>query len=94
MIDELDLAFEDDQIDRTKPRHRRGRGGKKSSGRSGVAFLMAFILLAVLGGGAYFGYTKVRGYFTAADYDGTGAAPYASATASRVAAGARPSSPC
>jgi peptidoglycan lytic transglycosylase G len=75
MIDELDLAFSDDQIDRTRPRHRRGRGGKKSSGRSGVAFLMAFILLAVLGGGAYFGYTKVRGYFTAADYDGTGGDP-------------------
>jgi UPF0755 protein len=75
MIDELDLAFADDQIDRTRPRHRRGRGGKKSSGRSGIAFLMAFILLAVLGGGAYFGYTKVRGYFTAADYDGAGGDP-------------------
>ena len=75
MIDELDLAFADDQIDRTRPRHRRGRGGKKSSGRSGVAFLMAFILLAVLGGGVYFGYTKVRGYFTAADYDGAGGDP-------------------
>jgi UPF0755 protein len=74
MIDELDLAF-DEHADKTKPRHRRGRGGKKSTGRSGVAFLMAFILLAVLGGGVYFGYTKVKGFFTAADYDGAGTDP-------------------
>jgi UPF0755 protein len=72
MIDELDLAF-DEHAERGRPRHRRGnRGGKKSSGKSAVAFLMAFILLAVLGGGAYFGYNKVKGFFTAADYDGAG----------------------
>lgn len=76
MIDELDLAF-DEQAERGKPRHRRGARGKdskdgKSGGKSAVAFLMAFILLAVLGGGVYFGYNKVRGYFTAADYDGAG----------------------
>jgi UPF0755 protein len=70
MIDELDLAFDD--ADPTKPRHRRGRGGKKGSGKSGVAFLMAFVLLAVLGGGVFFGYNKVKGFFTAADYDGDG----------------------
>jgi UPF0755 protein len=33
---------------------------------------MAFVLLAVLGGGVYLGYNKVRGLFTAADYDGPG----------------------
>ncbi len=71
MIDELDLAF-DEHADKTKPRHRRGRGGKKSSGKSGIAFLMAFVLLAALGGGVFFGYNKVKGFFTAADYDGTG----------------------
>jgi UPF0755 protein len=72
MIDELDLAF-DEHAERGRPRHRRGsRGGKKSSGKSAVAFLMAFILLALLGGGAYFGYSKVKGFFTAADYDGPG----------------------
>jgi UPF0755 protein len=72
MIDELDLAF-DEHAERGRPRHRRGsRGGKKSSGKSAVAFLMAFILLAVLGGGVYFGYNKVKGFFTAADYDGSG----------------------
>jgi UPF0755 protein len=75
MIDELDLAF-DEHAERGRPRHRRGnRAGKKSSGKSAVAFLMAFILLAVLGGGAYFGYNKVKGFFTAADYDGAGTSP-------------------
>jgi UPF0755 protein len=73
MIDELDLAF-DEHAERGRPRHRRGsRGsGGKRGGRSAIAFLMAFILLAVLGGGAYFGYSKVKGFFTAADYDGPG----------------------
>jgi UPF0755 protein len=73
MIDELDLAF-DEHAERGRPRHRRGgrAGGKKGSGKSGIAFLMAFILLALLGGGVFLGYTKVKGFFTAADYDGTG----------------------
>jgi UPF0755 protein len=74
MIDELDLAF-DEHADKTKPRHRRGRDGKKSSGKSGIAFLMAFVLLAVLGGGIYLGYSKVKDFFTAADYDGQGSDP-------------------
>jgi len=72
MIDELDLAF-DESAERGKPRHRRGsRGGKGRSGKSAVAFLMAFILLAVLGGGAFLGYNKIKGFFTAADYNGPG----------------------
>jgi UPF0755 protein len=72
MIDELDLAF-DEHVDKTRPRHRRGyRGGKKSGGRSAIAFLMAFVLLAALGGGVWYGYDKVKGFFTAADYDGAG----------------------
>jgi len=73
MIDELDLAF-DESAERGKPRHRRGARGGKSGGKSksAVAFLMAFILLAVLGGGAYLGYSKIKGLFTAADYDGAG----------------------
>jgi UPF0755 protein len=73
MIDELDLAFED-HADRGKPRHRRGAKGSggKRTGRNAIAFLLAFVLLAVLGGGVYLGYNKVRGLFTAADYDGPG----------------------
>jgi UPF0755 protein len=72
MIDELDLAF-DEHAERGRPRHRRPpRGGKKTGARSAVAFLMAFVLLAVLGGGAYFGYNKIKGFFVAADYSGPG----------------------
>jgi UPF0755 protein len=73
MIDELDVAF-DEHAERGKPRHRRTRRdqGGGGGGRSGMAFLMAFVLLAVLGGGAWYGYDKVRGFFTAADYDGQG----------------------
>jgi UPF0755 protein len=75
MIDELDLAF-DEHAERGRPRHRRGsRGGRKGSGKSGIAFFMAFVLLAVLGGGVYLGYNKVKGFFTAADYDGAGTSP-------------------
>jgi UPF0755 protein len=68
MIDELDVAFDED-ADRDRPRRHRA---KKSGGRSAAAFILTFVLLAALGGGVYFGYTKVRGFFVAADYDGTG----------------------
>jgi UPF0755 protein len=74
MIDELDLAF-DEHAERGRPRHRHRRpprGGKRTGARSLVAFLIAFVLLAVLGGGAYFGYSKIKGFFTAADYSGPG----------------------
>ena len=75
MIDELDLAF-DEQAERGKPRHRRGaRGSKGKGGRTVVAFLMVFILLGVLGVGGYLGYEKIMGFFTAADYDGAGTDP-------------------
>ncbi|MEV6301730.1 endolytic transglycosylase MltG [Actinoplanes sp. NPDC051861] len=68
MIDELDVAFDED-AERTKPRrHRAGKGG----GRSAAAFVLTFVLLAALGGVVYFGYTKVRGLFVAADYPGPG----------------------
>ena len=75
MIDELDLAF-DEHAERGRPRHRRGaRAGTKRSGKSAIAFVMAFMLLAVLGGGAYLGYSKIRGFFVAADYSGAGTDP-------------------
>ncbi|MEU4688583.1 endolytic transglycosylase MltG [Actinoplanes sp. NPDC023714] len=68
MIDELDVAFEED-AERSKPRrHRAGKGG----GKSAVALLLTFLLLAGLGGGIYLGYTKVRSIFVAADYSGPG----------------------
>ncbi|MFI7547773.1 endolytic transglycosylase MltG [Actinoplanes sp. NPDC049599] len=73
MIDELDLAF-DEQAEKGRPRHRRGARGSKGGGKgkSAVAFLMVFILLGVLGVGGYLGYSKIKGFFTAADYDGPG----------------------
>ena len=74
MIDELDLAF-DEESERGKPKRHRGsrrKGGKGGGGKSAVAFLMAFVLLGLLGGGVYFGYNKISGFFTAADYDGEG----------------------
>ena len=72
MIDELDLAF-DEHADRGRPRHRRGsREKRRTGGKSAIAFLMAFVLLGALGGGVYYGYGKVRDFFTAADYDGAG----------------------
>lgn len=74
MIDELDLAFEE-HADRGRPRHRRGGSGGKGGGRSAIALVMAFVLLGVLGGGAWYGYDKVKSFFVAADYDGPGADP-------------------
>jgi len=77
MIDELDLAF-DEQAEKGRPRHRRGSRGAKGEGKGGksaVAFLMVFILLGVLGVGGYLGYSKIKGFFTAADYDGPGTDP-------------------
>jgi UPF0755 protein len=76
MIDELDLAFDDEQAEKGRPRHRRGSRGKGGGkGKSAVAFLMVFILLGVLGVGGYLGYSKIKGFFTAADYDGPGTDP-------------------
>lgn len=74
MIDELDLAF-DEQAERGRPRHRRGARDGKGGGRSAVALLMAFVLLGVLGAGGWYGFDKVRHFFTAADYDGDGVDP-------------------
>jgi UPF0755 protein len=82
MIDELDLAF-DDHPERERWRHarrrrrgaQRGRPGKKGRGgrvRTPVAFLLSFLLLAALGGGAWYGYDRVRGFFHAPDYTTAG----------------------
>lgn len=70
MIDELELAF-DEQGERG--RHRRRRGGKKptakrGSGRTVFAFLLVILLLGGLAGGAWWGVDRVRGFFSAPDY--------------------------
>jgi UPF0755 protein len=77
MIDDLELSFDDDY---DRGRHRRPRGGgkpaprrpRKRTGRSFAALFVTLILLAGLAGGGYYGFTKVRGYFTVQDYSGAG----------------------
>jgi peptidoglycan lytic transglycosylase G len=83
MIDELNLAF-DDRPEPERWRHarrrrrgaQRGRPGKNGRGggriRTAVAFLLSFLLLAALGGGAWYGYDRVRGYFSTPDYTSAG----------------------
>jgi UPF0755 protein len=74
MIDELELSFEE-RAD--KGRHRRGarRKPKKSSGgKTAVALLLTLLLLGGLAGGVWYGFDRIQGLFTVADYDGTGTA--------------------
>ncbi len=68
MLDELELAYDDSDADLRPGRHRRRRKG----GRSVFALLMVVALLAVLGLGGYWGVSKVRGFFSADDYAGSG----------------------
>jgi UPF0755 protein len=72
MIDELDVAFEEDA---ESSGSRRGARARKSRGKSAIALTMTLLLFAALGGGVYFGYTKVRSFFVAADYEGSGSTP-------------------
>jgi UPF0755 protein len=73
MADELDLAF-DEYAAGGDPR-RTADPVRKRPGRSKIAFLMAFVLLGVLGVGVVAGYHQVLGLFAAPDYDGPGTAP-------------------
>jgi UPF0755 protein len=78
MIDELELPFDE----RTeKGRHRRGArrkgrdgaaGGGGGHGKTTVALLMALVLLGALGGGVWYGFDRVSGFFSAPDYEGGG----------------------
>jgi len=73
MIDELELAFEDQS---TRGRHRRGARKKKPKGRGGgrsfVALLVALLMLGGLAGGAWYGYDRLSGFFSTPDYAGPG----------------------
>ncbi|MFI9640729.1 endolytic transglycosylase MltG [Micromonospora sp. NPDC051925] len=82
MIDDLDLGF-DEQERGEKGRHRRGfvnrRNGKSGGGKSGggpgktiFALLMALVLLGGIGGGAFYGFDRVRSHFVTPDFDGPG----------------------
>ncbi|WP_432837087.1 endolytic transglycosylase MltG [Dactylosporangium sp. CA-092794] len=75
-MDELDLAWEDED----RPRHRRRASGpparsRKKKGRGGKTFLALLISLLVVGGlayGVYAGIDRIQGMFSAPDYSGGG----------------------
>ncbi|MGA8115749.1 MAG: endolytic transglycosylase MltG [Actinocatenispora sp.] len=69
MLEELELAYEESDADMRGGRHRRRR---KRGGRSLFALVVVLALLAGLGGAGYWGVGKVRGFFTAEDYPGSG----------------------
>jgi UPF0755 protein len=73
MIDELELSFEE-RAD--KGRHRRGarRKPRKGGGKTAVALLLTLLLLGGLAGGVWYGFDRIQGLFTVADYEGTGTA--------------------
>ncbi|WP_229398436.1 endolytic transglycosylase MltG [Micromonospora okii] len=78
MIDDLDLGFDEADRSGDKGKHRRSyvrkRKGESSGGRgkTALALLMAFVLLGVIGGGAFYGFDRIQGYFVTPDYDGAG----------------------
>jgi UPF0755 protein len=82
MLDELELAFDEEHRERGRHRHRRsaarrGKGGgdaapPKRRGRSVLALLLTVVLLGVLGAGGWYGYGMVKGFFVAPDYAGAG----------------------
>ncbi len=65
---DLDLSFEGAE-DRGRWRHRQRKGGR---GRTLLALSLVLVLFGALGGVAYVGYGKVKGFFTAEDYSGPG----------------------
>lgn len=77
MIDELELAF-DENAERGRHRHRRSarkkkqKKGKGGAGKTFFAFFLVLLLLGGLAGGAWYGIDKVQGFFSAPDYTGGG----------------------
>jgi UPF0755 protein len=66
-MDDLDLSLGEPADDRP----RRGRAGRRRAerGRSPLALLLAVLLLAGIAFGAWFGYGKIRDFFTTPDYE-------------------------
>jgi UPF0755 protein len=80
MLDDLDLAWEENQEPRrrgappSRQQRRRKKKARKRRGRSFGALFVSVLLLAILGGGVYWGVGKLQdsqGFreFTAADYE-------------------------
>jgi UPF0755 protein len=82
MLDELELAFDEQDRERGRHRHRRsaarrgnaGGAGRppRRRGRSLLALLLTLVLLGALGAGGWYGYTKVKDFFVAPDYNSAG----------------------
>jgi len=82
MIDDLDLAWEEQARSHRGQRGRRPARSQSSRGRSRKdkgrgkrsfgALFVAFILLVALGAGVYWGVGKVQDFFSAPDYTTTG----------------------
>jgi len=73
-MDDLDLGF-DEQDRGDKGKHRRGARKRKGGGGRGktvMALLLTLALLGVIGGGAFYGFDRIQGYFVTPDYDGAG----------------------
>lgn len=75
MMDELDLVFEHD--DRGRHRHRRSaqrKRKKKRRGRTALALFLVLLMFGCLGGGVWYSFDRVRGFFTGTpDYSSAGA---------------------
>jgi len=71
---DIGLPFHDtEEIPRSRAaRHRRKRQRGRERSRSSIAFIVMILVFALLAGGAWYGYGKVKGFFTAADYSGQG----------------------
>lgn len=86
MLDELELAFDEQDRMRVRHRHRRStvRRAKRAAergvdpaaprrrGRSLLALLLSIVLLGALGAGGWYGYGAVKSFFIAPDYAGAG----------------------
>jgi UPF0755 protein len=71
---DIGLPFNDtEEIPRSRvARHRRRRQRGRDRSRTFIAFLVMVLVFGLLGGGAYYGYGKVKDFFTAEDYAGNG----------------------
>jgi UPF0755 protein len=81
MLDDLDLAWEEDRDGRRRrgaPPSRQGRQRRRTERkrrrRSFGALFISFVMLAVIGGGVYWGVGKLQDVFGAPDYSSVGTA--------------------
>jgi UPF0755 protein len=69
---DIGIPFNDAAPRSRNARHRRRRRNGSEGRRSTVAFLVMIVVFGLLAAGGWYGYDKVRNYFTAPDYAGKG----------------------